>query len=201
MRSFCRGGSLLPSAMIAANRSVSESALIISTRPRAPGLRLNANLSVQYHPVAVAPPYVETAGRACGPSGAGGPCTCRDHRKISPSESNQIAYFAFFTCAFGDEQRSGLCWTVMDPSNFISVRDAAAIVGCTENTLRVRARRRKMTIARFGTGFHVLLRRDEVEQMLRRPPKQGRPPGIHTPRRRFAPATDTTTAMSLGATV
>ena len=63
----------------------------------------------------------------------------------------------------------------MNPSDFIGVREAAAILGCTENTLRVRARRGKMTIARFGTGFHVLLRRDEVERLQLNPPKQGRP--------------------------
>jgi hypothetical protein len=86
----------------------------------------------------------------------------------------------------------------MNPSDFISVRDAAGILGCTQNTLRVCARRGKMTIARWGTGFNVMLLRSEVEHLRLNPPKQGWPKGKpRGPRRaRIVPTATASTATS-----
>jgi len=61
-----------------------------------------------------------------------------------------------------------------DLNDWITFAQASEILSVSQNAVRVRARRGQLTTTRFGTGFYVLVRRDEVLAMAQNPPKRGR---------------------------
>ena len=62
----------------------------------------------------------------------------------------------------------------VDLNGWITFSVASKMLGISDNAARVRARRGQLTMTRFGSGFHVLVRRDEVLAMAQNPPKRGR---------------------------
>jgi len=87
--------------------------------------------------------------------------------------------------------------------NLLTMAEAAELLRVTINAVQVRTIRRAHTLPSVKVGTTVLIKRSDVEKLLRNPSKRGRPLGVRNgqakglrfmSRAEYAAATATTTA-------